>query len=99
MRIDIYHHWLDEPGTIARLEGLITTLSERIDAMSAELDRLTAAVTAQQGATDSAIALITGLAALIRALPEDRAAIDTLAAQVEAQALALGEAVAANPLP
>ena len=99
MRLDIYHHWLDEVGTLARLEGLITTLIERIDTMSAELDRLTAAVTAAQGATESAIALITGLAELIRALPADREAIDNLAGQVEAQALALGEAVAANPLP
>ena len=67
--------------------------------MSAELDRLTLEVNEMQGAIDSAITLIDGLGELIRQTPAERAALSALADSLDAQAAALGAAVAANPLP
>lgn len=77
--------------------------SERIDIlikenkrMSAQLDALQAAVAAESTVIDSAIALITGLAAQVEAAKNDPVAIAALVADVNAKAQALADAVKAN---
>lgn len=64
--------------------------------MSAQIDQLKAAVTAENTVIDSAITLIQGLAAQIAALPADAAAIAALASEVQAKSDALAVAVTAN---
>lgn len=53
-------------------------------------------VAAQKTVTDSAIALLNGLAAQVAALAPDQAAIDKLAADIKAQTDALAAAVTAD---
>ena len=62
----------------------------------AQLDALTAAVQKEDTIIDSAITLIQGLAAQVKALPPDQAAIDALAAEITAKSDALAAAVSAN---
>ena len=62
----------------------------------ATLADLQAKVTAEDTVIDSAITLIQGLAAQIAALQPSQAAIDALAADVQAKSDALAAAVAAN---
>lgn len=64
--------------------------------MSAELDRVTAEVTETGTAIDSAIVLIEGLAAQIRDLADDPAALNALADELDSKSNALASAVAAN---
>lgn len=81
----------------------ITGLDLKLDTeMSKELDDLTAAVEAEGSVIDSAIALITGLAARIGALitprtdPDTVQQINKLLVEVQAKSDALGAAVVAN---
>ena len=53
-------------------------------------------VTAEDTVVDSAIALLTGLAAQVKALTPDQAAIDALAADITAKTSSLAAAVTAN---
>lgn len=62
----------------------------------ATLTDVQAAVTAEDTVVDSAIVLLTGLAAQIAALQPNQAAIDALAADVTAKTAALAAAVTAN---
>lgn len=55
-----------------------------------------AAVTAEGTVVDSAIALLTGLAAQVAALTPNQAAIDALAADITAKTSTLSAAVVAN---
>lgn len=64
--------------------------------MSAELDRLKAQVARTKDVEQSAVSLITGLAARIREIQGDTAALAALADELDAQASALGTAVAEN---
>ena len=64
--------------------------------MSAELDRLTASVAAEDTVIDSAVALINGLAQQIRDHANDPAALNALADDIDAKSAALSEAVTAN---
>jgi uncharacterized protein (UPF0264 family) len=65
-------------------------------AMSAELDALTASVAKIKSADDSIIALVKGLADQLRANANDPAAINALAAELDAESAAVADAVAAN---
>lgn len=100
MRIDVHHHFHDvEIPAHDEIVGLLQTILREVRIVSAELDRLALEVSEMQGAIDSAITLITGLGDMIRQIPADRAALNALADSLDAQAAALGAAVAANPLP
>lgn len=67
--------------------------------MSAALDRLTASVAAVNTKADSAIALIQGLAQLIRDNSENPAALNKLADDLDAQSSELQQAIDANTPP
>lgn len=67
--------------------------------MSAALDRLTTDVTAIRGAADSLIALVNGLAQIIRDNATDPAALNALADSLEAKVADINAAVAANTHP
>lgn len=62
----------------------------------ATLADVQAKVTAEDTVIDSAVALITGLAAQVAALAPDQAAIDALAADIQGKSDALAAAVSAN---
>ena len=69
---------------------------ERIDTMSAELDRLTASVAKLTTAEKSLVALVAGLAELIRNNASDPAALNKLADDIDADSKEITDAVAAN---
>ena len=71
-------------------------LKERIDTIMSTLKDVQDAVTAEDTVVDSAIALLQGLAAQVAALQPNQAAIDALAADINAKTSALANAVAAN---
>lgn len=71
--------------------------NQKLDSIMADLSKLQDAVSQEDTVIDSAITLIQGLADEIKNLPAgDQDAIDALAADVQAKAQALAEAVAAN---
>jgi len=65
----------------------------------ATLDALTASVARQETAEASAIALLNGLAAQIRSMAGDPAAIQALADQIDADTAKLAEAVVTDTPP
>lgn len=67
--------------------------------MSVELDKLEAAVTAENTVIDSAITLINGLAAQIKALANDPVALVALSESIASKSVALSSAVTANTPP
>lgn len=77
----------------------VLVLREDVKKMSAELDRLSQEVSENNSAIDSAIVLINGLAAQIRDLADDPAALSALADSLDAKANELAAAVAANTTP
>ena len=91
-RLDVYLHHSSET---AILEA-ITLLSQRIEIMSAALDRVQAEVTEMSAAVDSAIVLIEGLAQRIRDLATDPVALNAFADELDAKSNALAAAVVAN---
>lgn len=76
----------------------LTTL-ERIDTMSAELDRLTASVAALKTKEQSLIALVKGLAQLIRDNVNNGPALTALADEIDADAGEMQAAVDENTPP
>lgn len=95
MRIDLYGH----SGSEDAILSLLTKLMRKVDKMSAELDRLTAAVAAEKTADDSLIALVQGLAQQIRDNATDPAALTALADSLDADQAAIAAAVAENTPP
>jgi hypothetical protein len=89
MRIDVHFHDDDVRDILKQI------LNNQIKIM-ATLQDVQDAVTAEDTVIDSAMALISGLAAQIAALAPNQAAIDALAADVKAKSDALAAAVAAN---
>lgn len=88
--------------TVQRIERRVSALTSIVlageDAMSVAVDNLTREVQESRGVIDSAVALITGLADQIRDLKDDPAALEALAADLDAQQQTLAGAVAAqNP--
>lgn len=90
------HPDADTAGRLARVESILTTILERINAMTPELQRLTEEVAENTTVNQSAITLIAGLAQQIRDLKDDPVAIAALADQLDAQNAALAAAVTAN---
>ena len=81
---------------VSRLTMLVNLQIERINVMSAALDRLTQEVAETKTAVESAITLIDGLADQIRDLKDDPAALEALADELDAQQAAIAAAVTAN---
>jgi small-conductance mechanosensitive channel len=95
------------PVTLDDLHALLTRIDRRLAlvqaqtsmmevSMSEQLDTLTREVEETGTVVDSAVVLITGLAEEIRTLKNDPAALEELAAKLDAQQAALSAAVAAN---
>jgi len=99
MRIDIHLHVHSDPLLMLRIGQLhdsLQLLSSRIRSMSTQLETLAAAVAANSSVTQSAVQLLSGLAAQVAALKEDPAALQALADQVTASSQALAEAITTN---
>lgn len=82
--------------TIKALYQFLLNVKQTLKKMGAQLDALQAAVAKNTSAENSAIELIKGLAQQIKDLQPDQAAIDALAAEVNAKADALAAAVTEN---
>lgn len=76
--------------------AVVTTLKERIETMSAALNRLTAEVAENTNTTASAKALISGLAQQIRDNAGNETALNKLADELDASGADLAGAVAEN---
>lgn len=81
---------------LASLESSVDTLETQGVQEMADLSALTASVTDIVGASESTIALLTDIAAQLRAAATDPAAIQALADQLDAEKSNLANAVAAN---
>ena len=90
---------------ICRVERSITALTERIKAMSVDLQALKDAVAANTAVDQSAITLLTGLTAKIQELINasgptvDPAELQAIVDTINADNASLGAAVAANTQP
>ncbi len=98
IRLDVYHH-LDKSLT----DHQFTEILKELHKMSAELDRLTAAVTRNTSVDSSIVALVEGLAQQLRdmansatELTDLKAAIVARADELEASSDAEAAAVVAN---
>lgn len=69
---------------------------EKVDTMTAELDRLTTSVASLTTAEKSLVALVAGLADLIRQNATDPAALTKLADDIDADSKEITDAVVAN---
>jgi len=67
--------------------------------MTVQLENLTLEVAETKTVVDSAIVLITGLAARLQEIADDPVAIQALADELDAKSNELAAAVAANPVP
>jgi len=83
-------------GMLNQTNTLLNQVLAQEKTIVATLADVQAAVTAEDTVIDSAVTLIQGLAAQIKALPANQAAIDALAADVTAKAKVLADAVVAN---
>lgn len=83
-------------GELADIKAKVHQLIRQGGIMSQQLEDLKAAVAQEGTVVQSAITLLNGLSAQLAAIKDDPAAIEQLAADVQAQAAALGSAVAAN---
>jgi chromosome segregation ATPase len=99
MDLHVYFHNVPDLGLLARLDQIDAKLAsiqtQGAQAM-ADLTALTAEVERNTAVDQSAIALLTGLAAQIEALKTDPAALQTLADQLKGSSDALAAAVVAN---
>lgn len=92
-------HFNGHTAKYRMLAHIISSLGElhrKVNQIMATLADVQAAVTAEDTVIDSAVALIQGLAAQVAALAPNQAAIDALAADIQAKSAALADAVAAN---
>ena len=96
MKITIEHHHRLDPAIGDWLERLIQVLIRQQEIIMADLTQLTADVTANTDAVNSAVTLIKGLADEIRKAGTDPAALKALTDKLEANTTALAEAVTAN---
>ena len=94
MRLDVHVFFHDVPD--ASLVEALTKLSQQMEQVMADLTALTAEVERNTSVDQSAIALLTGLAAQIEALKTDPVALQTLADQMKGSSDALAAAVLAN---
>jgi hypothetical protein len=77
--------------------ALLARVLQRQEVVLMDLDQLETHVTSIEGAADSAVALISALAAEIRANATDPAKLSALADRLDAKTQSLGAAIAANP--
>jgi len=84
---------------LARLVLAVHSLTEKVCIMSAELDRLTTEVSETKTVIDSAITLLSGLSAQIRALKDEPAKLAALADDLDAKQQELAAAVTVNTSP
>jgi ABC-type transporter Mla MlaB component len=97
--LHIYFHNVPDLGLFARLDQIDSKLASLIQQGTqtmADLTALTAEVSRNTEVDQSAIALLTGLAAQIEALKTDPIALQTLADQLKGSSDALAAAVVAN---
>jgi hypothetical protein len=116
MRIDVYHHFTDLAGVSAqldRIESVVTGLQTQgtkimadLSALQAELDNLKAEVARNTAVDESAVAAITGLAALVEANKTDPVALQAIVddlrgtgTELKDSSDTLAAAVVANTLP
>lgn len=83
-------------GQLAILNEKIDTLTKNQGDTMADLTKLQADVTAENTVIDSAITLLTGLNAALKAAGTDPAALAALSSEIEAKTTALSAAVLAN---
>lgn len=98
-RVDLHQNdapWNSAPAHDIEIRHMLGLILERIQAMSAELDALTAQVKANSDLLDSATTLINGIAARITAAGTDPAALKALTDELKAKDDALAAAVTAN---
>lgn len=91
--------WIDAQqlhDALASLQASLSNLHQRIKAMSAEIDRLTASVTLLTSVDDSLVTLVTNLAQTIRDNATDSAALNALADKLDAEKQKVADAVTAN---
>lgn len=81
---------------LSRLTLLANTIIAKVDAMSAELTRLTASVEAIKAADESIMALVDGLSEQIRNLANDPVKLNELADTLDAEKAAIAAKVLAN---
>jgi pyridoxine 5'-phosphate synthase PdxJ len=84
------------PNKLDSILDLLQQIKEKEIQMSKEMEDLKAAVEASITVEESAIQLITSLAAQITAAANDPAAIEAIAAELNEKAAALAAAVTAN---
>jgi hypothetical protein len=98
LTVHVYHHF-EYNNITKKLDNILKILGiiqRKEEAMSAELDALTAQVTANTDVENSAILLIQGIAAQLAAIKDDPAKIAALATSLKASADSLAAAVTAN---
>jgi len=81
---------------VSRVESVLAVLTMKQEQIMADLTALTAEVARNTSVDESAIALLTGLAAQIEALKTDPVALQALADTMRGSSDALAAAVAAN---
>ncbi len=86
----------DERGNQRTIEAMLRILIEKVEQMSAELDRLTASVAAETSKTESLITLVNGLAQIIRDNVNNAAALTALADSLDAETGKIQAAIDAN---
>ncbi len=98
MRIDIHIHDGDEKmdQILALLQDLIRKVDQMASDLQVQIDRLTADVTLIKSKADSLIALVQGLAQIIRDNAGNPAALSALADSLESEATSIQAAVDAN---
>jgi hypothetical protein len=92
IHIDLHVHSSNDAGQLA---VILSTL----EALMANLDALTAQVTETDGVIASAVTLIEGISAALKAAGTDPAKLAELQSQLKTNSDALAAAVAANPVP
>lgn len=92
--IHVYHHL--DPALERKLDRVLNALFFNQEIIMADLTQLQTDVAANTSVTESALALINGFAAQLKAAGTDPAALAALQQQLESNNTALAAAVAAN---
>lgn len=99
MDLHIHHHFPDSGEADSATAKLLAQILKNTHTIMSALSDLQNAVANEDTVIASAVKLIQGLAAQIAALPANDTAIAALAADVNAQATALGAAVTSGTTP
>jgi hypothetical protein len=91
-----YAEWRYVVDTLDRIEKRLIAIKGEEDTIMADLTQLTADVTANGNAVQSAITLLQGLKAALDAAGTDPTKLAALSTQLEASTTALANAVVAN---